>query len=260
MRGIEKSGVLISGGCGDIGLAVASRFLEAGARVILADRLSAAKGKAVIAKRLKSAHVSFVTCDVTRAASVEAAFSAAMKILGRLDTVICNAGVALNEPFLTATEKAWGSTLAVNLTGGFLTAQRAAQIMRKNRRKAHGRRGTILFTGSWVQDVPFPNGVSYCSSKAGQQMMAKVIAQELAPHGINVSLVAPGMVYAGLTKKIYDENKKFAKLVHKIVPLGRMSTTQEVAGSFLFLASDDGAYITGTSLLVDGGATLVRRD
>jgi NAD(P)-dependent dehydrogenase (short-subunit alcohol dehydrogenase family) len=86
------------------------------------------------------------------------------------------------------------------------------------------------------------------------------MAQELAPDGINVSLVAPGMVYAGLTKHIYDENKQFAKLVDKLVPLGRMSSAEEVAGSFLFLASDDGAYITGTSLLIDGGATLVRRD
>jgi 3-oxoacyl-[acyl-carrier protein] reductase len=68
------------------------------------------------------------------------------------------------------------------------------------------------------------------------------------------------MVYAGLTKKIYDENKKFAKLVDQTVPAGRMCSAEEVAGSFLFLASDDAAYITGTSLLIDGGATLVRRD
>jgi 3-oxoacyl-[acyl-carrier protein] reductase len=259
MRGIDKSGVFITGGCGDIGLAVAERFLEAGARVMLADLLSAKKGNALVKTKLKSSNVSFVSCDVTRAASVDAAFAAAMKFLGRLDTVVCNAGIALNEPFLTATEQAWARTLAVNLTGSFLTAQRAARIMRRNRRKAHRRRGTILFTGSWVQDMPWPNGTSYCTSKAGQQMMAKVMAQELASDGIAVSLVAPGMVYAGLTRRIYDENKKFAKLVDKTVPVGRMCSAEEVAGSFLFLASDDGAYVTGTTLLIDGGATLVRR-
>jgi NAD(P)-dependent dehydrogenase (short-subunit alcohol dehydrogenase family) len=260
MRGIDKSGVLITGGCGDIGLAVAGRFLQAGAHVMLADRLSAAKGRAMVAKKFASPHASFVSCDVTQAASVDAAIAAAAKFLGRLDTVICNAGIALNESFLSATEEAWAATLAVNLTGSFLTAQRAARVMRKNRCKAGGRRGTILFTGSWVQDMPFPNGTSYCTSKAGQQMLAKVMAQELAPDGINVSLVAPGMVYAGLTKRIYDKNKKFAKLIDKTVPLGRMCTAEEVAGSFLFLASDDGSYVTGTSLLIDGGATLVRRD
>ena len=260
MRGIDKSGVLITGGCGDIGLAVAGRFLEAGARVVLVDRIPAGRGRAMVGKRLGSSNATYVSCDVTRAASVDTAFAAAMKFLGRLDTVICNAGIALNEPFLSVTEKAWASTLAVNLTGSFFTAQRAARLMRKNRRRAGGRRGTILFTGSWVQDMPFPNGTSYCTSKAGQQMLAKVMAQDLASDGINVSLVAPGMVYAGLTKSIYDKNKKFAKLIDKTVPLGRMCTAEEVAGSFLFLASDDGSYVTGTSLLIDGGATLVRRD
>lgn len=259
MRGIDKTGVLITGGCGDIGLAVARRFLEAGARVMVADRLSAAKGRAVVERKLHSRKAAFVSCDVTQAASVDAAFAAALKFLGRLDTVICNAGIALNEPFLTTTEEAWAATLAVNLTGSFLTAQRAARIMRKNRRGRHNRRGTILFTGSWVQKMPWPSGTSYCTSKAGQQMLAKVMAQELAPEGIAVSLVAPGMVYAGLTKRIYDRNKRFAKLVDETVPAGRMCTADEVAGSFLFLASDDGAYVTGATLLVDGGATLVRR-
>jgi glucose 1-dehydrogenase len=260
MRDIDKSGVFITGGCGDIGLAVAARFLDAGAHVVLADRVATGKGKAIAKKRLKSPNASFVSCDVTQAASIDAAFAAALKFLGRLDTVICNAGIALNEPFLTVTEKAWAATLAVNLTGSFLTAQRAARIMRRNRRKAHGRRGTILFTGSWVQAMPWPNGTSYCTSKAGQEMMAKVMAQELAADGIAVALVAPGLVYAGLTKRIYDNNKKFAALVDKTVPMGRMCSAAEVAGSFLFLASEDGAYVTGTTLLIDGGATLVRRD
>ena len=260
MRGIDQSGVLITGGCGDIGLAVARRFLQAGARVVVADLLSLDKGRALLKKKLDSPNASFVPCDVTRAASLDAAFGTTRKFLGRLDTVICNAGIARNEPFLATTEEAWAATLAVNLTGSFLTAQRAARIMRKNRRRAGGRRGTILFTGSWVQDMPWPNGTSYCTSKAGQQMLAKVMAQELAAEGIAVSMVAPGMVYAGLTKKIYDKNKKFAKLVDKTVPVGRMCSAEEVAGSFLFLASEDAAYITGTSLLIDGGASLVRRD
>src|ERR1700754_3903903 len=107
MRGVEQTGVLISGGCGDIGLAVAKRFLDAGARVILADLLSPDKGKALVKKKLRSSNAAFVSCDVTRAASVDAAFAAAMKFFGRLDTVICNAGIVRNEPFLAATEEAW---------------------------------------------------------------------------------------------------------------------------------------------------------
>jgi NAD(P)-dependent dehydrogenase (short-subunit alcohol dehydrogenase family) len=143
LRGIDRTGVLITGGCGDIGLAVAARFLEAGARVMLADRIPARRGNAVLKHHFNSPHTAFVSCDVTRAASVDAACAAAKKFLGRLDTVICNAGVALNEPFLAATQKAWAATLDVNLTGSFLTAQRAARIMVKNRPRANGRRGTI---------------------------------------------------------------------------------------------------------------------
>lgn len=259
MRGIDKSGVLITGGCGDIGLAVASRFLEAGARVVLADRLPPGRGNAVLKKHFDSPHATYVSCDVRRATSIDSAFAAAQKFLGRLDTVICNAGIARNEPFLSVTEEAWADTLNVNLTGSFLTAQRAARIMRKNRPKKSGIRGRILFTGSWVQAMPWPNGASYCASKAAQQMLAKVIAQELAPQGIAVCVVAPGIVYAGLTKKIYDRNKRFAKLVEGAVPARRLCSAEEVAGSFIFLASDDAAYVTGTTLLVDGGATLVRR-
>jgi NAD(P)-dependent dehydrogenase (short-subunit alcohol dehydrogenase family) len=259
MQGIANTGVFITGGTGDIGRAVTRRFLAAGARVVLADLLPVAKGKA-IARALHPAAAAYVRCDVTRAASVDRAFAAALKFLGRLDTVICNAGMVANEPFVGITEKNWSRTLAVNLNGSFLTAQRAARILLKNPRQGPARRGTILFTGSWVQEMPWPGGAAYCTSKGGQQMLAKVVAQELAPHGITAALVAPGMVYAGLTKKIYDSDRRFAKIVDKVVPLLRMSTAEEVAGRFLFLASDDGAYVTGTTLLVDGGAMLGRRD
>lgn len=259
MQGIANTGVFITGGCGDIGRAVAKRFLAAGARVVLADLLPPTRGR-VIARALHPQNAAYVRCDVTRAASVDRAFAAALKFLGRLDTAICNAGMVANQPFVKVTEAAWARTLAVNLTGSFLTAQRAARLMLKNPRRGHARRGTILFTGSWVQDTPWPGGTGYCTSKGGQQMLAKIIAQELAPHGITAAIVAPGMVYAGLTKKIYDGDERFAKIVDKVVPLLRMSTAEEVAGSFLFLASDDGAYITGATLLVDGGATLGRRE
>ncbi len=259
MQGIANTGVFITGGCGDIGQAVAQRFIAAGARVVIADLLPPAKGRAS-ARALHPTRAAYVRCDVTRAASVDRAFTAALKFLGRLDTAICNDGMVENQPFVKVTEKAWARTLAVNLTGSFLTAQRAARLMLKNPRQGLARRGTILFTGSWVQDMPWPQGASYCTSKGGQQMLAKIVAQELAADGITAALVAPGMVYAGLTKKIYDANQRFAKQVDKVVPLLRMSSAEEVAGCFLFLASDDGAYITGSTLLVDGGASLVRRD
>ena len=259
MRGISGKGVFISGGCGDIGRAVATRFLEAGARVVLGDLLPEKAGRA-IARKLSEDSARYVRCDVTSAASVSRAFKQALGFLGRLDVAISNAGTVTNEPFLKVTERAWERVLGVNLTGSFLVAQQAARLMMKNRRRGQERRGVILFTGSWVQEMPWPQGASYCASKGGQVMLMKIMAQELAAHGITANIVAPGMVYAGLTKAIYDRDRRFAKLVDKTVPLLRMSTAEEVAGSFLYLASDDGAYITGTSVVIDGGASLVRRE
>jgi NAD(P)-dependent dehydrogenase (short-subunit alcohol dehydrogenase family) len=259
MKKNASQGVFISGGCGDIGRAVAARFIAAGARVVLADLLPEKKGRA-IAAAFGPGKAHYVSCDTTFAPAVQRAFERAVAFLGRIDAAICNAGMVANQPFLKVTEAAWERTLKVNLTGSFLVAQRAAQLMVKNPRRAQGRRGVILFTGSWVQDMPWPEGASYTSSKGGQQMLMKVIAQELAAKGITANIVAPGIVYAGLSKKIYDREPKFRKRVNSTIPLMRLCSADEVAGAFVFLAGDDGAYITGTTLLIDGGASLVRRD
>ena len=259
MKGITGKGVFISGGCGDIGRAVATRFLAAGARVVLGDLLPLKAGQAA-AKKLSPDAAHYVRCDVTSAASVAQAVRQAATWLGQIDVAISNAGTVTNQPFLELTEEAWHRTLEVNLTGSFRVAQQAARLMVKNPRRGKERRGVILFTGSWVQEMPWPHGGSYCASKGGQLMLMKIIAQELAPHGITANIVAPGMVYAGLTKAIYDRDKRFAKLVDKTVPLLRMCSAEEVAGSFLHLASEDAAYITGTSVIIDGGAMLVLRE
>ncbi len=108
--------------------------------------------------------------------------------------------------------------------------------------------------------MPWPEGASYTSSKGGQQMLMKVIAQGDGPARHHRQYRrARDQVYAGLSKKIYDRDPKFRKRVSTTIPLMRLSSAEEVAGAFVFLAGDDGAYITGTTLLIDGGASLVRR-
>jgi NAD(P)-dependent dehydrogenase (short-subunit alcohol dehydrogenase family) len=264
MKGLNGKRVFISGGCGDIGRAVASRFLKEGSSVVLADLLETEKGN-TIARKLSSrdAHAPaahYVHCDATESRSVATALDFATERLSGLDIVISNAGIVANQSFLEITEEKWRRTLEVNLTGSFLVAQAALKIILRNPKIENRRRGTLLFTGSWVQQMPWPQAASYCSSKGGQEMLMKVIAQEMAPHAITCNIVAPGMVYAGLTKAIYDQDAQFRVQTDAAVPMGRMSTADEVAGAFAFLASDDAAYITGTTMLVDGGATLVRRN
>ena len=258
-RGINGKRVFVSGGCGDIGRAVAARFLAAGARVVLGDLLNPKAGMKA-AKGLHASRAFYTPCDVTSPESVAEAMRFVERKWRRLDIAICCAGIVANEPLVKIRLENWDRTLRVNLTGSLLVAQAAARLMMKNPPDKLHRRGVVIFTGSWVQTMPWPEGASYCASKAGQEMLMKVMAQELAPHGINCNIVAPGIVYAGLSRTIYDQNAAFRKRADATIPLGRLSSPEEVAGAFLYLASPDGAYITGTTIVVDGGASLVRRD
>jgi NAD(P)-dependent dehydrogenase (short-subunit alcohol dehydrogenase family) len=258
MNGLARKRIFISGGCGDIGRAVAARFLAVDARVVMADLLPPEDGSRVAAG-LHSSHARYIPCDVTSAASVEAAFRAVEEELNGIDVALCCAGTVANEPFIQITETNWMRTLNVNLTGSLRVAQAAARLMMKNTPDERRRRGVVIFTGSWVQSLPWPEGGSYCASKAGQEMLMKVMAQELAPHGITCNVVAPGIVYAGLSRAIYDRDAVFRRRADETIPLGRLCSAEEVAGAFLYLASLDGAYVTGTSLVVDGGASLVKR-
>jgi len=259
MNGLTQKRVFVSGGCGDIGRAVAARFLAAEAKVMVADLLKLEEGMHV-AKSLHSSSALYTVCDVTSAASVEGAFRTVEKELNGIDVAICCAGLVANEPFLQITEGNWERTLNVNLTGSLRVAQAAARLMMKNPPDASKRRGAVIFTGSWVQTMPWPEGASYCVSKAGQEILMKVMAQELAPHGITCNIVAPGIVYAGLSRTIYDRDAVFRQRANQTIPLGRLSSAEEVAGAFLYLAGPDGGYVTGTSIVVDGGASLVKRD
>ena len=123
-----------------------------------------------------------------------------------------------------------------------------------------GTEGHIIFTGSWVQDVPWPEIAAYSASKAGLAMMMKTMALELARHQIRVNVIAPGIVAAGMAKYQMDHEPQYARRVASIIPLGRMQTTEDVARAAAFLCSDDAAYMTGTTLLVDGGCSLFQFD
>ena len=259
MNGLADKRVFISGGCGDIGRAVADRFLAAGAQVLLGDLLKSEEG-ARVGRMLHPSRALYTPCDVTVPVAVESAFRFAEQEWKGIDIAICCAGTVANEPFIQITEANWARTFNVNLTGSLRVAQAAARLMMKNPPDERKRRGVVIFTGSWVQTLPWPEGGSYCASKAGQEMLMKVMAQELAPHGITCNLVAPGIVYAGLSRAIYDRDAVFRQRANQTIPLGRLCSAEEVAGAFVYLASFDGAYVTGASIVVDGGASLVRRD
>jgi len=252
---LAQKTVAISGGCGDIGQAVARRLIEDGARVILVDR---SLEELLSADLLKNANVTYFRCDVTDREAVQSMLTEAVKSHGRLDAVIANAGIVTNEPFLQIDPAHLRTTMEVNFFGAFNLAQLAGRVM-VSQEAVRGVRGKLLFTGSWVQDMPFPEGTSYICSKAAVKMMAMVMAQELASQGIRVNVLAPGIVYAGLSKKIHDTQPEFRGRVSAAIPLNEMQTAESVADGFAFLCSQDSDYMTGSTLLIDGGATLVKR-
>jgi NAD(P)-dependent dehydrogenase (short-subunit alcohol dehydrogenase family) len=149
------------------------------------------------------------------------------------------------------TAEQWQAQLAVNLTGCFNLGQAAARLM-----VVRGRPGKVIFTGSWVGEVPWPEIAAYSVSKAGVRMLARSMARELAQFGIRVNVVAPGMVLAGMAKRQYDSDPNYARRASAAVPLGELGTVEQVAQATAFLCSPNSDYMTGAVLLVDGGASL----
>jgi NAD(P)-dependent dehydrogenase (short-subunit alcohol dehydrogenase family) len=252
---LTQTTVAISGGCGDIGQATARRLVEEGARVILLDR---SPKELLSADLLNNKKVTYLACDVTDRDAVQSALTESLKSHDRIDVVIANAGTVFNAPFLEINPANLRTTMEVNFFGAFNLAQLAARVM-VSQEPVRGVRGKLLFTGSWVQDMPFPEGTSYICSKSAVKMMAMVMAQELAPQGIRVNILAPGIVYAGLSKKLHDAQPDFRGRVSAAIPLNEMQTAESVADGFAFLCSKDSDYMTGSTLLIDGGATLVKR-
>jgi glucose 1-dehydrogenase len=250
----ENQDIVITGGLGGIGRATGVRLAQFGARVSLMDLLPESHGERIA--RSLGDRISYIECDVTRQDEVERALDR----FSRLDVVIVNAGVVRPGTSLALSAEDWLDTLNVNLTGAFFTAQAAARRMSQQQPNSSGVRGRILFTGSWVQELPHPGTCAYVASKGGLKMLAKAMAQDLAHLGVLVNTVAPGAVKAGLTQQLADRDDEFRARMLAAVPLGAFQSVESVASAFAFLCSTESEYMTGSTLLIDGGLSLVNYD
>jgi NAD(P)-dependent dehydrogenase (short-subunit alcohol dehydrogenase family) len=245
---LDGLAVVVTGGLGDIGLTIAGHLLGYGAGVRVWDLASAARGEQVLAERGVAA--SYAQVDVTDRAAVE-------RELGNgagLDVLFANAAVSVSAPFLEITAEQWAEQIRTNLTGSFTVAQAAARAMVRR-----GGGGRIIFTGSWIEEVPWPEQAAYSVSKAGVRMLARSMALELAPHHVLVNVLSPGIVDAGTARRQRMAEPQYAERVRTAIPLGAMQTPEQVAAVARFLCSAGADYITGTVLLVDGGASLHNR-
>jgi NAD(P)-dependent dehydrogenase (short-subunit alcohol dehydrogenase family) len=243
--------IVVTGGSGDIGRAMALAFAERGARVTIfgprpPETVTTELPDAFVGYR-RDGTIAFEPVDVVDRDVVRAT----LERIAPFDTVIGNAGISNSAPFLEITPQSWQRHLDVNLTGNFNLAQEAARLF-----IARAQKGNIIFTGSWVQDVPWPEIAAYSVSKAGLVMLMKSMALELARYGIRVNVIAPGIVAAGMAKYQMDHEPQYVRRIQHVIPLGHPQTTEDVARAAAFLCSDDASYMTGTTLLVDGGASL----
>jgi len=235
--------VLITGGCGGIGVATAERFVRDGARVVVLDNDKAACDR--VQRELPGLLGTFVT-DVTDPDSVQSAFHQLDDLCQGLDILINNAGISLPHAFTEISSEEWCRVINVNLNGIFHVAQEAAKRMLLENQ------GVILNMGSTNGLVGVPRYADYNSSKAGVVELTRTLALELAP-AIRVNAICPGFVLTPMQKAEYttSEIEAFAKKI----PLQRCAEPEEVAALFAFLASDEAAYITGQCIVIDGGET-----
>ena len=241
---------IVIGSARGIGRSVAAAFGAEGARLALVDWNAETGERTAADFRLNGIDAIFLAGDVSSRTEMHRIVEATLDHCGRVDILCQNAGIFPQTLIEDIDEAEWDRVLAVNLKGTFLAVQACIPVMK---RQAYGR---IVITSSITGPrVGQPRNGHYAASKAGMIGFMRTAAIELAPNGITINAVEPGNI---LTEGIQDggHDETFFRAQEAAIPLGRLGTTEEVAQAYVFLASDEASYITGQSIVVDGGQTL----
>jgi glucose 1-dehydrogenase len=246
---LEGKVAIVTGSATGIGEAIVQRFAREGAAVTIdyvqgqdqqANDVCAAIGK-------KGGKALAVEASVSDAGDVQKLIDQTVQAFGKLDIFVNNAGIEKKVPFVDIPLDLWEKTIAVDLTGPFLCAQAAARQMVKQ-----GGNGRIINISSVHEDIPMPTNAAYCAAKGGLRMLMRTICVELAPHKITVNNIGPGAIDTPMDAPLKQHPEEMHELLSEI-PLGRMGQPDEVAGLAVFLASDEAAYVTGSTYFIDGG-------
>jgi 3-oxoacyl-[acyl-carrier protein] reductase len=236
---------LVTGSTKGIGLAIARAFVREGARVVVHSRNAA--DCAAVAKSLGAGAVP-IAADLSRSDEVRRLGSAALEAMDdRIDILVNSAGQPRVAPSVELAEADYRYTMDLNLTAYFLLAQVIGKAMLERRR------GSVINVGSVTGSSAFPERLAYCVSKAGVNMLTKVLAIEWAARGVRVNCLAPGYVETEFFQELAAKGQVDTRKLAERTPVGRLGTPEEIAAAAVFLASDESSYVTGSVLTADGG-------
>jgi glucose 1-dehydrogenase len=245
---LQNKVAMVTGAATGIGQAIALRFAQEGASVVVdyvgqpgaadetLEKIKAAGGKGLA-----------IAADVANPQQVQNVVDTAVKTFGSLDILVNNAGIEFKHPFVEFPLEQFQKIIAVNLIGPFVCSQIAARRMIQQ-----GNGGRIINISSVHEDLPMLTNAPYCATKGGLRMLMRTIAVELAPHQITVNNIGPGAIFTPIDKDVEANPQIEAQLMAEI-PLGRWGKPEEIASLAAFLASDEGAYCTGSTFFMDGG-------
>jgi 3-oxoacyl-[acyl-carrier protein] reductase len=249
MLNLKNKIAIVTGARRGMGRTHALVLAQAGAKVVVSDISSEDCEKVVKEIEKEKGEALAVKCDVSKKGEVDELIKKTIDKWGKIDILVNNAGICQFKPFLDLTEEEWERTININLKGYFLCAQAAAKEMAKQKK------GAIVNIASIAMGqvgVGFLNLAHYSASKGGIVGMTETLALELAPYNIRVNAVAPGMIDTPMVDAVMQDPKT-AEATLAQVPLHRAGKPEEVSNLVLFLASDESSYMTGSTVVVDGG-------
>ncbi len=242
---------IVTGGNQGIGFGISEGLAGAGATVVIANRRAEEDREAAESLQQKGFKTIAIPTDVSQKTSVAAMVEKTLREFGKIDILVNNAAVIIRKPIEDFTEEEWDRVLATNLRGLYFCCQLAGKEMIKQRK------GKIINVSSVLSKIVQPGRGVYATTKAGVSHLTRAMALEWAQYNINVNAIGPGLTITPINERHFAEHPEDLEKIKAGIPLGREAYPPDYAGAAVFLASDASSYVTGQTLYIDGGQTIV---